>query len=169
MKRRQLTLFLDEIESETIESIRQRFNPVQYGLIKSHITLCREDEIEDWDPIQNNLENLQVEKFDLQTGELIQFYDGKGVYLSIKDKAQRFRNLREAVLQNGEQRPREHEAHVTLMHPRNSTCDEAKFKEILKVDIPKKLSITKISLIEQEIGKRWKTLEEYELIGQKKG
>lgn len=164
-----MTIFLDEIESETIESIRQRFNPVQYGLIKSHITLCREDEIEDWDPIQNNLENLRIEKFALETGELIRFYDGKGVYLSIKDEAQRFRNLREAVLQNGEQRPREHEAHVTLMHPRNSTCDEAKFKEILKVDIPKKLSITKISLIEQEIGKQWHILQEYSLSDKKQG
>ena len=39
MKRKQLTLFLDEDKAQSIESIRQRFNPKQYKLIKSHITL----------------------------------------------------------------------------------------------------------------------------------
>jgi len=47
MKRKQITIFLDETEAIPIEAIRKRFNPRQYKLIKSHITLCREDEIED--------------------------------------------------------------------------------------------------------------------------
>ena len=46
MKRKQLTLFLEASEAESIERIRKEFNPKQFALIKSHITLCREDEIE---------------------------------------------------------------------------------------------------------------------------
>jgi len=49
------------------------------------------------------------------------------------------------------------------MQSRNSACDDMKFKEIQKFEFPKKLSIIKISLIEQEIGEEWKTLKEYEL------
>ena len=46
IKRRQLTLFLSESCSSEIEKCRERFNLEQFKLIKAHITLCREDEIE---------------------------------------------------------------------------------------------------------------------------
>lgn len=163
MKRKQLTLFLDSTESTTIEFIREQFNPQQYALIGSHITLCREDELKDWNRILKNLEHLNVQKFALLTGEVQRFADGKGVFLSIQDDELHFKNLRAAVLQDGRTVPRSHTAHVTLMHPRNSTCDEKKFDEILSVAIPRKLTISKISFIEQEIGKEWKTLGEYQL------
>ena len=44
--RRQLTLFLTE-QNQIIEEIRATYNPKQFELIKAHVTLCREDEIED--------------------------------------------------------------------------------------------------------------------------
>ena len=163
MKRKQLTIFLEEKESEIIETIRKKYNPRQYELIKSHITLCREDEIEDLKRIQSNLENLDVEKFELPTNGLRRFSEGKGVLISIIDEEQKIRKVRELVLQNEELKPRKHISHITLMHPRNSICDDTKFKEIQNFELPKKLSISKISLIEQEIGKKWITLKEYEL------
>ncbi|MDT0559552.1 2'-5' RNA ligase family protein [Ichthyenterobacterium sp. W332] len=163
MKRKQLTLFLDEKESKIIETVRKKYNPRQYELIKSHITLCREDEIEDIRHIKRNLENLDVYKFVLLTNGLIRFSGGKGLLISIIDKEQKFQKLRELVLQNEVSNPREHIAHITIMHPRNSICDDTKFKEIQNFELPKKLGISKISLIEQEIGKEWKTLKAYEL------
>ncbi len=163
MKRKQLTLFLNELDSKSIESIRRRFNPIQFELIKSHITLCREDEIENLSHIQRNLENLEMQKFEMQTNGLKRFSDEKGVLISVIDKKQQFQELRELVLRNENSNPRKHNAHITLMHPRNSTCDDMKFKEIQKSELPKKLRISKISLIEQEIGKEWKILKEYEL------
>lgn len=163
MKRKQLTLFLDEEASESIEFIRKKYNPEQYKLIKSHITLCREDEIENLEAIQKKLENIEFEKFELHTNGLKRFSKGKGLFIDIKDEKQQFKKLRAIILQNGEVKPREHQAHITLMHPRNSTCDDIKHKEILKIDIPKKFSFSKISLIEQKIGKVWKTLKEYKL------
>lgn len=61
-RRRQLTLFVDEKQSVTIESIRQKFNPQQYRLIKAHVTLCREDEIESIDTVLYNLTNQVLPK-----------------------------------------------------------------------------------------------------------
>ena len=55
-KRLQLTLFIDEDKSEMIEKIRKEFNPLQFELIKSHVTLCREDEL---DPIEQVIQNLE--------------------------------------------------------------------------------------------------------------
>jgi len=163
MKRKQLTIFLDKTEAIPIESIRQKFNLKQYQLIKSHITICREDEIEDLQRIQNNLENIQKVEFELQTHGLKRFSEDKGVLISLKDEKREFRKLRELILKNGKSIPREQKAHITLMHPRNSTCDDEKFEEIKKTKIPKTLSIRKISLIEQEAGKKWKILKEYYL------
>ena len=124
MKRKQLTLFLDEDEAQSIESIRQRFNPKQYKLIKSHITLCREDEIEKLENITKALDDLRTEKFELQTGGLRRFANGKGLLIDIKDEDQKFQQLREMILQKEEGKARAHQAHITLMHPRNSTCDD---------------------------------------------
>ncbi|MEM6319886.1 MAG: 2'-5' RNA ligase family protein [Bacteroidota bacterium] len=163
MKRKQLTLFLEESESTVIESIRKRFNPRQYELIKSHITLCREDEIEDLERIQGNLERLEMDAFELSINEVKRFSKGKGVFIAIADREKQFRKLRKIILQDGHSLPRAHEAHITLMHPRNSTCTDDLFREIQKYELPKKLTIRKISLIEQEMGKKWHTLMEYEL------
>lgn len=163
--RRQLTLFLNEQESDAIESIRQRFNPVQYQLINSHITLCREDEITDWAAVQQNLETLPVAAFTLATSPAERFSAGKGVYIPIKDETQQFQRLREVVLHQVMAMPRAHEPHITLMHPRNSTCTDAIFAALQAMPIPSTLSITHISVIEQEIGKAWQTLADYPLQG----
>ncbi|MEO0898808.1 MAG: 2'-5' RNA ligase family protein [Bacteroidota bacterium] len=163
MTRKQLTLFLDEIESEPIEWIRRTYNPIQYDLIKSHITLCREDEIEDLTHILINLEEIDIQQFELKTEGVKRFSNGKGVFIPVLDEEHNFRELRRLILKHAEYPPREHKAHVTIMHPRNSTCNDDIFSEIVKVKIPKILSIKKISLIEQEIGKEWRILSEFSL------
>jgi len=163
MKRKQLTLFLDEDQSELIEFIRKTFNAKQYQLIKSHLTLCREDEIENLTIVQQNLEHLKIDIFELATDGLKRFSDGKGVLIKIKDEEGLFQKLRAIILQNLDSNPRKHIPHITLMHPRNSTCTDDIFNKIQKIDIPAKIKIAKISLIEQEIGKEWKVLKEYKL------
>ena len=167
MKRKQLTLFLEETEATPIEAIRQQFNPIQYALIKSHITLCREDELEAWSRIQYQLQHMEKFEFELQTNGLKRFSEGKGLLIAVKDKEKKFHDLRAFLLKNGNLTPRAHKAHITLMHPRNSTCTDEKFVAIQKIGLPDRLSIKKISLIEQEIGKEWRILKEYNL--KKKG
>jgi hypothetical protein len=60
MKRRQASMFLtDQFQ---IEALRSRHNPVQARLIPAHVTLCREDEVTDWDAFRTVLESLCLRK-----------------------------------------------------------------------------------------------------------
>lgn len=161
--RKQLTLFLDEKESISIEEIRKEYNSKQYELIKSHITLCREDEIEDLEIILNNLRNLNIENFELDLEQVKRTSDGKGVLIPVIDKKKTFQNLRKSVLNSINKNPRNSEPHITLMHPRNSTCEDYMFEKIKNITLPEKVKIGKISLIEQEIEKEWKVIKEYKL------
>lgn len=155
----QLTLFIGENYSNTIEYIRQEFNPEQYALIKSHVTLCREDELENMNEIISCLNSLNHGKIIVDFGQVVRFSEGKGVILPAIGDSKPFHDLRAYVLDN----PRKHEPHITLMHPRNSTCTDAIFNEISTYNFPHKIEFHKISLIKQEVGKPWYILEEFEL------
>ena len=161
--RRQLTLFLDEAATALVEKIRETFNPKQHQLIPSHITLCREDEIEDLATVQKNLAELKVKPFHLELGPPRRFYEGKGVFLPVQDDQGQFKNLRVLVLKQVITKLRDHEPHITLMHPRNSTCTDLIFESIQRYELPLAVHITTISLIEQEIGEKWRVLKQYNL------
>jgi 2'-5' RNA ligase len=162
--RKQLTLFVQPLAAEIIESIREKFNPVQSELIKSHVTLCREDEIENIDGIIRNLSQLVHSKVSIELGEIQRFSNGKGVLLSGIDKYKEFENLRKIVLNGIVSNPRLQQPHVTLMHPRNSTCTDEIFLQIKQFDFPACLEFDRVSLIEQNSGGKWKVLEEFDLI-----
>jgi hypothetical protein len=51
--------------------------------------------------------------------------------------------------------------HITIMHPRNSTCTDQTFAAIKQIQLPEKLSISSASLIEQRNGQMWRTLRSY--------
>jgi 2'-5' RNA ligase superfamily len=161
--RTQLTLFINEKDAKIIEEIRQKFNPKQYALIKSHVTLCREDELENMVQILHNLTNLNQESVTIQFGNIIRFSDKKGVLIPALKNNKSFQDLRKNILKGIIENPRIQEPHITLMHPRNATCTDEIFAEIKKYDLPNILNFTKISLIEQEIGRKWRILKEYEL------
>lgn len=163
IQRRQLTLFLEKGDSEVIEQIRRTFNPEQYALIKSHVTLCREDELDPVETVKRNLERLRFAPLTIDFGPAVRFADGKGVLLPALGANETFHKLRRAILQGLVEQPRKHEPHITLMHPRNSTCTDELFAEIKKYALPHKITFRKISLIEQEMGKPWKILEEFDL------
>lgn len=160
--RRQLTLFVSE-QNEIIEGIRAEFNPVQYNLISAHVTLCREGEI---DPIEKIIENLNSIKLmtpiQIQLNRAQRFANGKGVMLPAKGENLAFQELRKSVLGLSEF-PREHQPHLTLMHPRNSTCTDDIFAHIKEAALPTELSFDKIHLIEQTNGGKWNILKEFSL------
>lgn len=162
-KRRQLTLFLEGQEAEAVETVRWAFNPLQYELIKAHVTLCREDEIEPLEKVMGNLTNLKLGRFAVDFGEVIRFSEGKGVLIpAIGDNVQ-FHKLREHILKGIIGKPRKHEPHITLMHPRNSICTDELFEYIQKHPFPNRVTFSKISLIEQKQGKEWVVLKEFYL------
>jgi len=74
-----------------------------------------------------------------------------------------FIELRETILGKNKNL-KEQFPHVTLMHPRNSKCDDEKFEEILNRELPTELEFEKISLIEQNNGGKWKILSEFNIV-----
>lgn len=162
-KRRQLTLFLSESESFEIENCRKKFNFEQYKIIKCHITLCREDEIEQIEKVKFNLENLNFNSFDLEFGKPIRFSNGKGVLIPVNDNNVEFQNLRKEILNGIIKVPKNQKPHITIMHPRNSNCTDEIFETINNLKFPNKLKFSEISLIEQTLGENWNILEQYNL------
>lgn len=157
--RRQLTLFLELQDSENIEKIRQQFNPRQSELIKSHVTLCREDEIENLAQVLTNLRRLTKTEITIKFGEVKRFDNGKGVFLPANYDIE-FQELRRKILETDDN-SRKKEPHITLMHPKNSTCTDNIFEQIKKVNLPSKLKFKRISLIEQKDGGQWNILQEF--------
>lgn len=148
-----------------IEQIRQEFNPLQFELIKAHVTLCREDEIENLEQVLSNLLVLiqTQQKIYIEFGKVARFDNGKGLFLPATNDNKQFENLRRQVLNGLIDHPRKQEAHITLMHPRNSTCTDHIFELVEKINLPAKLEFKQISLIEQENGGQWKILKNFEL------
>jgi 2'-5' RNA ligase len=60
--------------------------------------------------------------------------------------------------------PSRQEPHITLMYPRNSTCTDNIFEQILKIETPNKLTFNNIAIIEKEGNNTWKIIKEIELI-----
>ena len=163
INRIQLTLFVSEIENLEIEKIRKKHNMEQYKLIKSHLTLCREEELNDLDLIKLNLEKLNFNTFCLSFGKPIRFSNGKGVLIPAIGDCTVFNNLRAHILSGIIEKPRNQEPHITVMHPRNSTCTNEIFEIIENTNFSTVLKFDKISLIEQTNEENWSILQEYKL------
>jgi 2'-5' RNA ligase len=158
--RRQLTLFIGD-EGRVIEQIRAEFNPLQYQLIAAHVTLCRENEIEALERVISNLREIKWAKpLKIEFDQVERFADGRGVFIPAKISNPGFDNLRVAVLKGINYLSGKHNAHITLMHPRNSTCTDDIFERIKQFKLPAELYFNKISLIEQHEGGKWVVIEE---------
>jgi hypothetical protein len=161
--RRQLTLFVDKKYSHEIENVRRQFNPKQQTLIDSHVTLCREDEIQNINALFDNLQQLDTPKIIINFGQVIRFENGRGVMLPAFGDNEQFHLLRSTILYDLGITVRSPEPHITLMHPRNSTCTDEIFSVIQKISFPTHLMFNTISLIEQSNGTQWKILKSYKL------
>ncbi len=162
--RKQLTLFINPLEATGIENIRAAFNPKQYELIPAHVTLCREDEIEPIEATIKRLQSISIQKpLCVEFKKAQRFADGKGVLLPSVENYQEFTALRKVVLGQSELK-KEQIPHLTLMHPRNATCTDAIFQKIQSSQLPVSLTFSKISLIEQKNGGKWRVLEEFEMV-----
>ncbi|MDX2190966.1 MAG: 2'-5' RNA ligase family protein [Bacteroidota bacterium] len=161
--RRQLTLFVEQEDAVIIEKVRAKFNPRQSELIKCHVTLCREDEIEDIETVLTNILNLTQTEIVIKFGKAIRFDNGKGVLIPSKPNNNDFQELRRQILNGLFDNPRLQEAHITLMHPRNSTCTDDIYEEICNLNFPTELIFRKIALIEQMNGGQWETLQTFQL------
>lgn len=140
--RRQASLYLEN--APQIESVRQRFNPIQAALIPAHVTLCREDEVTDWTRFREQLESIVDLELSLGFGAPIR--EDNLVYLPVNSGTEDFHELRKQLL---ESEPRAHSPHITLIHPRNGTCTDEIFQEIQSQVDPFKHTFQSVQLIEQ--------------------
>lgn len=99
----------------------------------------------------------------IEFGEAVRFDNGKGLLLPGKGDNTEFQDLRRQILRGIIANPRIQEPHITLMHPRNSTCTDNIYRLIGKAKLPCKLEFKKISLIEQQDGGQWRIVQEFEL------
>ena len=157
----QLTLLVDQADAITIEAIRSRYNPLQQELIAAHVTLCREDEIENINTVLHNLENLNQELLTVFFDEPIRFENGTGVLIPAAANNEAFQQLRKKVLAGVIDEPRMHQPHITLLHPRNSVCTDEIFAAIQQEKLPKQLSFHAVSLIQQTSGGVWVNVKNF--------
>ncbi|MEO6348555.1 MAG: 2'-5' RNA ligase family protein [Aquaticitalea sp.] len=162
--RKQLTLFVSGTSATTIDKIRARFNPLQHYLIAAHVTLCREDEIE---PIQEIIKRMEMidlkEPIRITFKSLERFANGKGVLIPCANESKGFQNLRKIVL-GSKLLTKNQIPHLTLMHPRNSTCTDDNFKKLMNEKLPTVLFFDTISLIEQNNGGKWNIIREFPIV-----
>lgn len=157
--RRQATLYLPLADSTAIESLRARFNRVQFELIRAHVTLCREDEVSDWDKIASRLSDPGSIEVKLSFGEPVR--DGNLVYLPATGSTESYDALRSALLSTRNSLPRKHDPHITLVHPRNGTCSDFVFDEIACQLKPFTITFRSVTLIEQVDGGSWQELKTF--------
>lgn len=155
--RRQATLFL--YGCEHIETIRNQYNPVQAALIHPHVTLCREDEVVNWDCLKCKAERACPFELNVQFGKPVR--EGDLVYLPMTENALAFDKLRHELLTEDGLAPRQHVAHLTLIHPRNGRCTDELFDDLWMMLQPFEATFSEIALIEQSDGGPWNCFARY--------
>lgn len=161
-KRQQLTLFVSD-PTRSIEKIRSAFNPEQFRLIAAHVTLCREDEISPIGDIVQNLKSIKIDcPLSIKFSGAERFAGDAGVLMRAKH-CEAFQALRRNILRGSAELIRLHDPHITLMHPRNSSCTDEIFDEIESYELPVELDFEEVSLIEQINGGPWRLIEKYRI------
>ncbi len=137
------------------------------GLIAAHVTLCREDEIGPVEKVIENIKSISRNKpVRIKFNPPERFENSRGVFIPAKNDNPEFYELRKAVLNGLDEFPGKPLPHLTLMHPRNSTCTDIIFEQIKKYELPTELFFDKISLIEQHNGGHWTTIEQFSIIAE---
>ncbi len=154
--RRQATLFLRG--RFPIDDIRAKFNPEQARLIASHVTLCREDEVHDWDRLTAKLRSQPPDPVTLGFGSPVR--EGNMLFLPSSGPTAGFDDLRAYLL---DPTVRKHDPHITLIHPRNGKCSDEIFELATSHVKPFSHTFDEISFIEQTDGDVWKTIESFAL------
>ncbi|MEO1382510.1 MAG: 2'-5' RNA ligase family protein, partial [Bacteroidota bacterium] len=127
------------------------------------ITLCREDELTNWNTISENLRSLNMETIPVVLKQPTRFADEKGLSMEPAGSYTAFQQLRKQVLEGAISEPRDHLPHITLIHPRNGRCTEAIWHMAQQLHFPTSFTFSQISLIEQKNGGKWETLEVFNL------
>lgn len=158
--RRQLSLFAPPSPvASAIDAVRALIDPVQHRLIPAHVTLCRDDELDDVDAIRARLGGLVFAPVTLRFG-VAEPFSSHGWLLPCVDGEAAFRALRGVVL--GSEPIREQAPHLTLAHPRNEKAIGNTPANATQLPAPLVLTFATIALIEQDDATTpWRVVERY--------
>lgn len=162
--RRQLTLFVSPPWGPRLDALRCGLDPVQAALIASHVTLCREDEIEGitQPALFSRVESWTAGPISLAFGRAERF-QGHGVLLPCEHDSGEFQRLRRWLLQDPD--AREHGAHITLAHPRNPRSAGNTDAALAACPQALALQFASVALIEQRGTAPWTRVQEAMLGG----
>lgn len=152
MKRRQASLYLTS--ALPIDTLRRCYNPEQARLIPPHVTLCREDEVSDWEVFRERVRAQGPIELTLEFG--VPLRENDFVFVPITGGAEKFHQLRRALLMD---EPRNSTPHLTIIHPRNGTCTDEIFADILSRVSPFQYTFHEVHLIEQLDGGVWNLVD----------
>ena len=164
----QLTLFVPRPDAVVLEAVRKAVDPVQFGLIAAHVTLCREDELERLSPavLQQRLESLDAGPIRLTFGSP-QRFSSHGILLPCSGGEEHFRELRIAVL--GSSAIRRQVPHLTLAHPRNPLAPGNSLDGAAALAAGVEITFADVSRIRQKDGAPWQLLQRYRLVRARNG
>jgi hypothetical protein len=160
--RTQLSMYVPLDAARDLESVRRVVDPVQSSLIPVHLTLCREDELDDLASIRARLRTAPFGPLTLRFGKPVSSL-GHGVFLVCIEGEDRFRALRKYVLASS--RVREQKPHITLAHPRNPRYRGDALNVASTLPDASEITFPSVSLIEQDGNLPWRVVETYELRG----
>jgi 2'-5' RNA ligase len=153
-------MYAPENAAKAIEEVRKTVDPIQSALIPAHITLCREDELDDLSKLHDRLSSIPFKPLTLRFGRP-EIFSGHGLLLNCIEGADDFRLLREYLLDS--KNIRNQAPHITLAHPRNpkSVGNLVSAAAVLPAVIT--INFPAIYLIGQEASEPWRILARYHL------
>ena len=156
--RTQLTLFVPESQSAELQAVRKLLDPVQFGLIAAHVTLCRDE-----DEFDAGLLALPAAgALTLQFGAPERFSE-HGVLLPCIGGEEAFQALRRRIL--GRQDIRRQAPHITLAHPRNPRAPGNDLANAASLMSGRSITFTSVCRIQQQVGSGvWTVLDRFPLL-----
>jgi hypothetical protein len=162
LTRSQLSLYLPPSVSPQVEAVRQLLDPIQAGLIPAHVTLCREDELLNVEPITMKSKLAESEgALTLAFGPPDRFYE-HGMLLPCVAGEPEFEALRRWVL--GRAYGRRQSPHITLAHPRNPKASTNNPANAAALSGGLVVTFTSVNHIQQSSSQPWQVLEQYTLL-----
>jgi 2'-5' RNA ligase len=163
-RRFQLSLFVPPPLAQTLEELRGRLDPVQFHLIPAHVTLCREDELDD-----TILARLMSGPRAFETGPvtlgfgLPESFHVHGILLPCTAGEEGYHSLRQWIL--GDRAVNRPQPHITLAHPRNpKTPANTGPSSVVGLSSEIRITFTSVSLIRQDGSAPWRVVESFALV-----
>jgi hypothetical protein len=162
--RTQLSLYAPSPSAEKLDEVRRRLDPVQAGLIPAHVTLCREDELQDIDLTRLGaiIRSSDASPIRMRFGHPV-FFQGHGILLPCMEGADDFQKLRCLVL--GTHTARSHAPHITLAHPRNPRSSHNTPGSLASIPRDWVIVFSEIMHILQRDTLPWQVIEQHSLPG----